>query len=69
GLAPTLIIVRAAYGKTIESVNQVVSTLQFNVPAELERSIDVSRAAAISVHVESQAVEGPSEEQLEKETV
>ncbi|KAL0059390.1 hypothetical protein AAF712_013868 [Marasmius tenuissimus] len=29
GLAPTLIIVRSGYGKTVESVNQVVSTLQF----------------------------------------
>ncbi|KAK1230902.1 hypothetical protein PQX77_005980 [Marasmius sp. AFHP31] len=29
GLSPTLIIVRSAYGKTVESVNQMVSTLQF----------------------------------------
>ncbi|KAF9264573.1 hypothetical protein L218DRAFT_900391 [Marasmius fiardii PR-910] len=29
GLAPTLVIVRVAYGKSVDSVHQVVSTLQF----------------------------------------
>ncbi|KAF9264557.1 hypothetical protein L218DRAFT_228168 [Marasmius fiardii PR-910] len=34
GLAPTLIIVRVAYGKSVDSVQQMVSTLQITSPEE-----------------------------------
>ncbi|KAJ8092864.1 hypothetical protein PM082_023497 [Marasmius tenuissimus] len=51
GLAPTLIIVRSAYGKTVESVNQVVSTLQFaDGPTSATRSAgEASRVRATTV--------------------
>ncbi|ESK88858.1 hypothetical protein Moror_17058 [Moniliophthora roreri MCA 2997] len=38
GIAPTLIIVRAASGRAIESVDQAVSTLRFGDGVGVERS-------------------------------
>ncbi|KAK1234653.1 hypothetical protein PQX77_002136 [Marasmius sp. AFHP31] len=38
GLAPTLIIVRVAYNKSVESVQQMLSTLEFTDPSDRRQS-------------------------------
>ncbi|KAL0569613.1 hypothetical protein V5O48_012353, partial [Marasmius crinis-equi] len=52
GLAPTLIIVRVAYGKSIDSVGQMVSTIQFDAGLESRSESRAEAEDAANVRIE-----------------
>ncbi|KAK1216669.1 hypothetical protein PQX77_020705 [Marasmius sp. AFHP31] len=60
GLAPTLLIVRIAYGKSVDNVEQMISTLQFgDAPViETQRQTNVVRAIVNLNHSSVEVDEG-----------
>ncbi|KAF9264508.1 hypothetical protein L218DRAFT_224995 [Marasmius fiardii PR-910] len=53
GLAPTLIIVRVSYGKSVNSVQQMVSTLHFaDVPENSQKSRPVANVVQLRTHID-----------------
>ncbi|KAF9257604.1 hypothetical protein L218DRAFT_1005959 [Marasmius fiardii PR-910] len=58
GLAPTMVIARVAYGKSVDSVQQELSTFCIaEVQASHQRSI-ATRQATIDLHTQSQHIIG-----------
>ncbi|KAF9269336.1 hypothetical protein L218DRAFT_953902 [Marasmius fiardii PR-910] len=55
GIAPTLIIVRVAYGKTVDSVHQMVSTLHFADGRDVQQGSTSERQTVVDLQLRTRS--------------